>query len=188
MNKYFRAIIDFPTALIKTSFFKIYRFKSFKSSILSFMSPYSELTVDRGAKVIIGKNFRQRSQSRIRVRNGGELRVGKNISLNHGCMIVSREKIVIGDDVQFGPNVFLYDHDHDYKTEGGISSGKYKTSPIIIEKDVWLGAGTIVLRGTKIGAGSVVAAGSVIKGCFPRNSLIYQPKETNVRVHNINSV
>lgn len=123
----------------------------------------------------------QRSQSRIRVRNGAELVIGDDISLNHGCMIVSREKIVIGNGVQFGPNILLYDHDHDYKASGGISVGKYKSSPIIIGKNVWIGAGAIILRGTSIGDNSIIAAGSVIKGEFPDNSLIYQPKETKVK-------
>ncbi len=178
MNKYLRASIDFPTALIKISFLKLLRNKSFNSGLLTFMSPFSEITIDKGAMVSIGRKFRQRSQSRIRVRNNAELKVGNNISLNHGCMIVAHEKIVIGDGVQFGPNVLLYDHDHDYKDIGGISAGKYNTQPIEIGDNVWLGAGVIVLKGSKIGANSVVAAGSIIRGEFPENSLIYQQKVT----------
>lgn len=180
MNKYVRAMIDLPTAMIKKSFFKLCHKDFFNIAGVSFISPLSEMTVEKDTKVTIGKYFRQRSQSRIRVRKNATLVLGDNISLNHGCMIVTRDSIKIGDGVQFGPNVLLYDHDHDYKAIGGISSGKYKTRPIEIGGNVWLGAGVIVLKGSKIGANSVVAAGSIVRGEFPENSLIYQPKETKV--------
>ncbi|MEQ9809773.1 acyltransferase [Streptococcus jiangjianxini] len=181
MNKYLRAITDLPTAMIKTFLLKVRHGKNVTISSSVFMSPFSEVTVDKGAVFKLGKKFRQRSQAKIRVRKGAELTIGKDISLNHGCMIVAREKITIDDGVQFGPNVLLYDHDHDYKIKGGINAGAFKTSPIIIGKNVWIGAGSIILRGTTIGDNSVVAAGSVVKGEFKTNSLIYQVKETKVK-------
>lgn len=182
MNKYIRAFTDFPTALLKLLILKVLHGKNFKSEFFTFMSPSSEVTMDKGATLNLGRNFRQRSQSRIRVRHGAKLTMGENISLNHGCMVVAHENIEIADGVQFGPNVLIYDHDHDYKIEGGINKGAYKTSPIFIGKNVWIGAGSIILRGTTIGDNAVVAAGSVIKGDFPSDCLIYQPKETKVKV------
>ncbi|WP_434717423.1 acyltransferase [Lactococcus lactis] len=181
MNKYIRALIDLPTATYKILILKLSHGRNFGFSQPIFMSPFSEITLDKGGKMTIGKKFRQRSASRIRVRKSADLVIGNDISLNHGCMIVSRESIIIGDGVQFGPNVLLYDHDHDYKAIGGISAGKYKTQPIEIGDNVWLGAGAIILKGSKIGANSVVAAGSIIRGEFPNNSLVYQTKETKVR-------
>lgn len=181
MNKYTRALIDFPTAFLKVFLLKLNHGGNFKFSNPIFMSPLSELTLDKGGKISIGQKFRQRSMARIRVRKNAKLVIGNNISLNHGCMLVAHDSIKIGDGVQFGPNVLLYDHDHDYKAIGGISAGKYKTQPIEIGDNVWLGAGAIILKGSKIGANSVVAAGSIIRGEFPENSLIYQPKETKIR-------
>lgn len=48
------------------------------------------------------------------------------------------DRIEIGDNVMFGPNVQIYDHDHDYCVNGGLSANKYKTSPVIIGNNVWL--------------------------------------------------
>ncbi|MFI3887649.1 acyltransferase [Streptococcus parauberis] len=182
MNKYSRALIDLPTALLKIISLKVVHKNHFKSNKLQFTSPFSEITMDKGAKLEIGNKFRQRSHSRLRVRKNANLKIGNNISLNHGCMIVCRDNISIADGVQFGPNVLLYDHDHDYKTDGGINAGLFKTAPIEIGENVWIGAGSIILKGTKIGANSVVAAGSTIKGEFPENSLIYQPKSITTKV------
>lgn len=40
--------------------------------------------------------------------------------------------------------------------------GVTKDAPIVIEDDVWIGAGAIVLPGVTIGQGAVVAAGAVV--------------------------
>jgi acetyltransferase-like isoleucine patch superfamily enzyme len=42
----------------------------------------------------------------------------------------------------------------------------------------WVGANTIILRGTKIGKNCVVGAGCVISGEYPDNSIITQKRET----------
>jgi len=99
-----------------------------------------------------------------------------NTSLSHGCMVISHESISIEKDVRFGPNVLIYDCDHDFKSENGLKKLKYKTSPVKINDNVWIGANTIILRGIKIGDNSVVGAGSVVKGEFPDNSFIVQKK------------
>nr|WP_276612123.1 DapH/DapD/GlmU-related protein [Kineococcus vitellinus] len=39
--------------------------------------------------------------------------------------------------------------------------------PIVIEDDVWIGAGCIVLPGRRIGTGSIVGAGSVVVSDVP---------------------
>ncbi|HHQ4914901.1 CatB-related O-acetyltransferase [Aeromonas veronii] len=44
--------------------------------------------------------------------------------------------------------------------------------PIIIENDVWIGFGVIILSGVTIGRGSVVAAGSVVTKSFEPYSII----------------
>lgn len=58
MNKYLRAVVEFPTAIIKMGYLKLIRNNSFRCKPLIFMSLFSELTVDKGARIIIGKNFR----------------------------------------------------------------------------------------------------------------------------------
>ena len=86
-----------------------------------------------------------------------------------------REAISIGDNTEFGPNVCIYDHDHDYKN--GLNNELYKTSPVKIGKNCWIGAGVIILRGTVIGDNSVIAAGSIVKDVVPSNSLFYNKRE-----------
>jgi len=182
MNKIIRMAIEIPSGIVKMSIIKLFRGSNVHLPLKCAVSPSAELTVDRGAKVTIGSAYRQRSNSHIRVRKGASVSIGTNVSVNHGCMIVSHEKIEIGNDVQFSPNVMVYDHDHDFRVEGGVKSMKYKSSPIRIGNNVWIGANTVILRGTEIGDNCIIGAGSIIKGDFPSNSIIIQKRTTEVKI------
>lgn len=107
-----------------------------------------------------------------------KITIGKNVFLNRNCMIVSRKEITIGDDCMFGPNVFVYDHDH-YFTKTKVFPYKYREKEIQIGKNVWIGANVVILRGSVIGDGSVIGAGSVVNGVVPARSIV-RPAHTNV--------
>ena len=180
MNKYIRAAICVPFGMIKISWTKLFHYSSFKGPLISLVSPFSEITIDKGASLAIGKNFKMRDGAKIRVRKGAVCKIGNNSSINCNNMIACREKIEIGDNVQLSPNVQIYDHDHDYRTSGGIKAGKYRTDSVKIGNNVWIGANTVILRGTVLGDNCVIGAGSVIKGVFSSNSVIIQKRETEV--------
>lgn len=110
----------------------------------------------------------------------GELNIGKNCFFNDNVMIVSKSKITIGNDVIIGPNVVIVDHDHDYKSDDRQTS--FKSVPIVIGDNVWIGANAVITKGTSIGANSVVGAGTVLKGTYGDNTLVYQEKQTKTRI------
>lgn len=133
--------------------------------------------IDKG-KISFGRGLGVKKGTQIAA-NGGHIVIGKGVNFNHNCMCVSHKSITIGDDCSFGPNVCIYDHDHAFNSNGKIK-GKFKSSNIIIEDNVWIGANSIILRGSHIGSNSVIGAGSVIKGSIPKNSLVTQKRETNI--------
>ena len=45
------------------------------------------------------------------------------------------------------------------------------TRDVVIGKRVWIGANSIVLKGSKIGDNSVIGAGSLVTGQIPENSV-----------------
>ncbi|MEG1256978.1 acyltransferase [Clostridium sp.] len=180
MKKYIRAGICLIYSLVKFCLIKLFHIKGFRFSALNLVSPCTEIEIGNKAKLLLGKMVRVRSGSKIKVRNGAEIQIGDNTSLNHGCMVISHEKIIIGKGVQFGPNVLIYDHDHDFRAKNGLKELKYKTSPVEIGDNVWIGANVVILRGTRIGNNCVVGAGSVIKDKFADNTVIVQKKETRI--------
>ena len=68
---------------------------------------------------------------------------------------------------------------YDYRV--GLEQNCFKTKPIIVGSNCWIGAQTVILRGTEIGDNCVVGAGSVLKGKYPDGSVIIQKRETSYR-------
>lgn len=181
MNKYLHAAYCVPCGILKMAWTKLFHIKSFKGPLISMVSPLSEITLNHGGNLEIGEGFKMRDGAKIRVRKGALCIIGKNTSLNCNNMIVCREKIIIGRNVQFSPNVQVYDHDHDFRAEGGLNAGKYKTASVEIGNNVWIGANSVILRGTKIGDNCVIAAGSIVKGEYASNTIIIQKPATETR-------
>lgn len=102
--------------------------------------------------------------------SGGDLLIGKNVYINRNCNIISHEEIKIGNRVTIGPNVCIYDHDHNYKSKE--TNGEYVTKSINIGDNVWIGANCIITKGVTIGANSVIAAGTIITKDIKKDTII----------------
>lgn len=177
MNKILRGFVVIPTGFFKTLFLKLFHLKSFKGVQFAQISPHTEITIT-GGKCTIGRGFKMRDGAKIRVRKGAVLSIGHNVSINSFNIIACRESISIGDGVEFSPNVQIYDHDHDFLAENGLKEKKYKCGKIIIGNNVWIGANSIILKGSIVGDNSVIAAGSVVKGVVPPNTVFIQKRDT----------
>lgn len=176
MNKYIREVIIRSNGFFKSLFIKIFHFRNVHVSLIAKISPCTEITVDNGGSLEYGKNFILRSGSKIRVRKNGKLKIGSHVGLGNRSFIVCHKEITIGEGTIIGPNVFIYDHDHDYKSDN--PSRNFISSPVCIGKNVWIGANVVILRGTEIGDNCIVAAGTVLKGKYESNKTIYQKRIT----------
>ena len=99
---------------------------------------------------------------------GRNLRFGHQVFVNTGCFFMDRGGITIGDDVFIGPKVQLITTNH-----GTAPSQRRVTvsRPIVIGRNVWLGAGVIVLPGVTIGDNVVIGGGSVVVKDIPSGSV-----------------
>ena len=171
INNLMKNIVSVIYTLIKMLIFKLFHLKTFHFKMIERFSPNTTIEIGKKAKLFLGNRVRAHSGTRIRVRDNATVVVGNDVAFNYNCLITAKEKIVIGDGCEIGPGVLFYDHDHDVNGHS-IKEQLYKTEPIIIGKDVWIGANVIILRGTQIGDNCVVAAGTVVKGKFKNNILI----------------
>ena len=97
---------------------------------------------------------------------GTHISVGARCFANFGLVALDVASIVIGDDVQIGPNVQLLTPTH--PVAPGPRRDKWEAAePIRIGDNVWLGGGAIVLPGVTIGADTVVGAGAVVTHDLP---------------------
>lgn len=137
----------------------------------------AELSVRIKGKIKLGKHTSIGNNSQLASTKNAIIKVGNYSGIGKNTIVVAREKIQIGNNVLVGPNVCIYDHDHLFKNDGIIRNMGFTTKPIIIEDNVWIGAGCIILKGVTIGSGSVIAAGTLINKNVPPNSIVYNKRE-----------
>lgn len=100
------------------------------------------------------------------------IHIGNNVFINQQCIFVAEEKITIGNNVSIGfRSMFITSNSEPYFHPKTKERMKY-FEPIVIEDDVWIGAGAIILSGVRVGRGSVVAAGAVVTRDVPARSLV----------------
>lgn len=144
------------------------------------IEPSAKISKSKNAKLEVGKKFRARYNVEINVRDRASVKIGHDVFMNSGCIITAREKVVIGDNTIFGPNVVVYDNDHLIR-DGKVIDNDFVTEPVIIGSNVWIGAGAIILKGSHIGDNCVIAAGSVVKGKIESNNLVIQKRNTTLK-------
>jgi maltose O-acetyltransferase len=102
---------------------------------------------------------------------GYQIHIGDRTFANFGLMALDVAKIVIGDDVQIGPNVQLLTPTH--PTDAQLRRARWEAAkPITIGDNAWLGGGAIVLAGVVVGENAVVGAGAVVTKDVPPNTIV----------------
>lgn len=141
----------------------------------------ARVVLDTYSRMQIGKGVLISSNSVISATDGGQLSLGKMVGINRNSMIMCHDSIRIGDNTIMGPGVYIYDHDHVFDSTDGVRRNEYVTSPISIGKNCWIGANTVILRGTTIGDNCLIAAGCVVKGNYPDGSVVIQKREEIIK-------
>jgi len=108
------------------------------------------------------------------LRNIGEgIEIGNNVGISAYCYIQVRGKIIIKDNVLFGPGVIIISENHNFSDlEKPINLQGETRKGVIIEEGVWIGARATILDGVKIGKNSIIAAGSVVTKNVPEYCIV----------------
>ena len=184
MKRFRNNIISVIFTFIRFSFIKLFNWKRFKFHYIERFSPNTNVTIVGKGKLFLGKRVTAHTRTQLKVMRTGKLVIEDQAGFNYGCMVVCRESVHIHRDVSFGPNVLVFDHDHDYRAHDGICQGatKFISGSIEVGEKSWIGANVVLLRNTKIGKNCVVAAGCILGNCeYPDNTLIYQKRDTRTK-------
>ena len=99
--------------------------------------------------------------------------IGSRCLIGRGSHIVGHWEIVIGDDIQTGPYVYITDQNHSYDDPVEPIGRQWPTeAPVRIGSGSWLGANAVILPGAQIGEHVVVAAGAVVRGEVPDRCVV----------------
>ncbi|NJN24878.1 MAG: acyltransferase [Cyclobacteriaceae bacterium] len=120
-------------------------------------------------KNIIGGDTR----SSIVVKRGANLLIGSNFRMSNSA-IYCAESISVGNNVMIGGSCRIWDTDFHPLNPSDRSDNPnegYKTRPITIGDNVFIGGFSIILKGTIIGNGAIIGAGSVVSGTIPAGEI-----------------
>ncbi len=96
--------------------------------------------------------------------------IGDRCLIGRGSGIVGHLSIEVGNDVWTGHHVYITDQNHGYEDlDLPISRQMMPELPVVVGDGSWLGHGTVVLPGARIGRHVVVGANSVVVGELPDN-------------------
>ena len=131
----------------------------------------TELIARRNEEIEIGDHSFILGGSILHPYNG-KIVIGKNVGINHYCIIYGMGGVIIGDNVMMATSCIISASNHNFeRTDIPMIQQGVTCRGIKIGNDVWLGARAVVLDGVEIGEGSVIGAGSVVSKSIPAYSV-----------------
>lgn len=104
------------------------------------------------------------------------IEIGNGVSCSQSVHIAANNSVKIRDGVMLGSRIHITDHSHGQYNGDEHASPDIRPSlrtlslghPVLIERNVWIGDGVVVLPGVTIGEGTIVGANSVVSRSLPR--------------------
>ena len=127
---------------------------------------WSDITIEKGVGLDDGVILLCSSLAKT-----DKLVIRSGTYVNRYTMFDAHERIEIGCNCMIGPHCYFTDANHGMVASLPVQEQPMEPKPVIIEDDVWIGAGVIVLRGVRIGRGAVIGAGAVVTKDVPVNAI-----------------
>lgn len=114
----------------------------------------------------------------------GALEVGENFLISGDGTIICNKKIVIGSNSQMAWESIVMDTDHHkIYDENGVHINEDKA--VVIGEKVWIGARSLILKGSQIADGSIVGANTTISSIFEEQQGVIVGNPARVVKHNV---
>ncbi len=134
---------------------------------ISIPRQWSDITLEKGASLDDGVVCLCSGPAKA-----NKLVIGQDTYVNRHTMFDAHDHISIGKNCMIGPFCYLTDGNHGTLADTVVHSQPMQVRPVILEDDVWLGAGVIILSGVRIGRGAVVGAGAVVTKDVAANTVV----------------
>lgn len=104
------------------------------------------------------------------------IEIGDQTFIGNGCTFSAGRSIQVGSHCLISALVRIHDNDgHPLDPERrrrGEPIRPDETAPVVIDDNVWVGAGATILKGVHIGSNAVIGTGAVITGDVPAGAVV----------------
>jgi len=134
------------------------------------VSPKSE--VEFSPLITIGKGTQISSFTKIKA-SDGMLSIGDEVSIGTSCFLsADKGGLSIGNFSMIGSNATIVGNNYKYgRLEIPICQQEKVSKGIVIEENVWIGAGCVILDGAQIGKNVIITPNSVVSGKIASNTI-----------------
>lgn len=167
----FRLLFLLIYNLLRLACMKLLHWKHFIVHPLQRISPHSALKLFGKGQMKIGSNCEFAHGCDFEVHGSGTLEIGEGTYFNRYCLISAHDYVSVGKQCFFGPGVKIFDNNHKFSKENGVSTN-LSTAPITIGDHCWIASDVIILKGTTIGNNCVIGAGCIVQGEIPDGTLV----------------
>lgn len=137
------------------------------------VKPFYRLTAQTGNVLRINLGHAVSIGAGTLFQGSGNISMKSRSFCGERCVFGCNSSISIGRDVMIAQNATLRDTDHVFdSTDIPMIDQGIKSEPILVEDDVWIGHGAVVLKGVTIGQGAVIAAGAVVNKNVPPFTIV----------------
>ncbi len=127
--------------------------------------------IPNGRRVSLGSRVKLGKDIHLMAWPEGKLTVGDDTYIGRNTIVLAHQSVSIGKDCLIAPFCHITDVNHGIEAGELIRKQPLASEPVVIEDDVWLGAGCSVLPGVTIGAGAVIGARAVVTKDIPPNAI-----------------
>lgn len=142
-----------------------------------------KIVIHEGASLIVGENTSIDRLCEIIIEKDSRLRIGDNVFIGSHANIRVTGDMVIGNDCRIAQFVSLINGNYGFmKRDLLIRDQDYQNGFLLIEDDVWVGVGSIILPNITIKKGAVVGAGAIISKDVSEYSIVVGDPQKIIKV------
>ncbi len=96
-----------------------------------------------------------------------QMTFGEHVFINHSFTAMAIGGIMIGNNVQIGPNVTIVTDNHDFYDRYVL-----RCRSVVLEDNAWIGVNATIMPGVTVGKNAIIAGGAVVTKNVPANTIV----------------
>lgn len=135
-----------------------------------FVGPRTTLDITPRSRIRAGTGVYLKQDIDLRI--DGELILGDNVYMQQGAVVSAHNRVEIGTNSGFAEYVSVHDNNHGRGSDDvSFRTVEHPSAPVVIGRNVWVGAKATITMGVTIGDNAIIAAGAVVTRDVPAGAI-----------------